>query len=305
MSIAPLPPLSSLVYFDAAARHCSLSGAAAELQVTPSAVSRQVMRLEEFLGRPLFMRKKGKVQLTPVGQEYAEKVHGLLTDCADFTGRQMKSSGPRNLTIACAAGTSALWLAPRMHLFRAVHPEIRVRIIIQESVRTLSTAAFDVAMYYFKDALLQDLDGEKVIDENVHAYCSPAYLDGARLPPSALLGKTLLVAEDQQRQWLQWHDWFNLCGVADPKFQHTIASNHYPILAQMATQGQGIVLGWEKMIDPLVVAGKLVKASDACASYGGGYYVVWPITRRQSQPSRLFKEWVQSEIDNFSFAAMT
>jgi len=304
VSITPLPPLASLVYFDAAARHCNLSGAAGELQVTPSAVSRQVMRLEEFLGRQLFTRRKGKMLLTPGGQEYAEQVHGLLADCANFTGKHMKSSGPHSLTIACAAGTSALWLAPRIHRFRAKHPEIKIRVVIQESVRVLSMAVFDVAMYYFKDNLLPDLAGQKVIEERVRAYCSPDYLRGVKLAPAMLLKKTLLVAEDQQWQWLQWHDWFKLCGVSEPEFQHTITSNHYPILAQMATQGQGILLGWEKIIDPLVAAGKLVKASDACASYGGGYYIVWPTTRRQSVPSQLFNEWVRSEIDNFALSAL-
>ncbi len=232
--------------------------------------------------------------MTPAGQQYAEQVHALLIDCADFTGKQMKSNGSHSLTIACAAGTCTLWLGPRIRLFQAAYPDIKVRIIVHESVRNLSTATFDVAIYYFRESLLPYLAGEKIIDERVHAYCAPEYLDGAKLAPHMLLDKTLLVAEDQQLQWMQWCDWFKLCGVSTPKYQYATISNHYPILAQMATQGQGIVLGWEKMIDSLVHDGKLVKASDAYASYGGGYYVVWPTTRRQCMASRLFKEWVQS-----------
>jgi DNA-binding CsgD family transcriptional regulator len=103
--INPLPPLASLVYFDAAARHRDLSRAASELGVTSSVVSRHVTYLEEFLGHPLFERKKGPITTTLAGQLYAEQVHALLIDCAEFTAKQMKSNEPHSRTIAYAGGT--------------------------------------------------------------------------------------------------------------------------------------------------------------------------------------------------------
>jgi len=295
MRISPLPPLQSLVAFDAAARHGSFTKAAEELHVTQGAVSRQISQLEKFLGRKLFVREHRTLRLTVVGQRYGEQINCLLSDCAGYTAELMKKQSDLVLTIACASGTANLWLAPRIANFRAMNPDISIRILVRESVVRLTADEFDVGIYYLRDDLPPGLSLQKIIDEKVFAFCSPAYLDRARLGPAELIDKMLLVADEQQRQWMSWHDWFALCGVKVSKLKNTLISNQYPILVQMAVAGQGILLGWDKMIDPLVDGGQLVKASDASASHGGGYYLVCP-GHHESPAVSIFSRWVEAQM---------
>ena len=85
MSNKPLPPLNSLQAFEAAGRHESFLYAAAELQVSPGAVSRHVRQLERFLGIELFVRQNNGVALTPAGNRYARKVSRIVRDLRRVT----------------------------------------------------------------------------------------------------------------------------------------------------------------------------------------------------------------------------
>jgi len=86
MKIHPLPPLNSLVAFEAAARHLSFTLAAHELNVTQGAISRQVRLLEDYLGKTLFERTTRSINLSPTGSQYYETVRDALTQVAQATG---------------------------------------------------------------------------------------------------------------------------------------------------------------------------------------------------------------------------
>ena len=72
------PPLKSLIAFEAVARHSSFTLAAQELNLSQSAISRQIKRLEEILSRPLFLRKPHHVELTPAGKSYLDVIQKLF-----------------------------------------------------------------------------------------------------------------------------------------------------------------------------------------------------------------------------------
>jgi LysR family transcriptional regulator, glycine cleavage system transcriptional activator len=292
MRIHPLPPLQCLVYFDAAARLGNFTRAGEELNVTQSAVSKSVVKLETFLGATLFIRDGHSLRLTMAGQQYAQRVHELLIDCAEFTADLMKDPGPRELTIACAAGTANLFLARRVASFCNAHPDVTVRILVRDGVLHLNPAEFDVGIYYIRELLPPGITGTKLIDEEVGAYCSPSYLQGRILAPHELLEQTLLVADEQQRQWMDWHTWLKLTGAEALRPKQTITANSYPLLLNLALEGQGIILGWDQMVTPLVEAGRLVKASHATATFGGAYHLLWPAERRDTAAVQAFKQWI-------------
>ncbi len=151
MRISPLPPLANLVAFEAAMRHGSFTRAAAELHLTQSAISRQVAQLESFLGRKLFIREPRALRLTVSGQRYAEVVQRLLVGCAEATEDVMKVRSQTALTVACSTGVAVLWLTPRLASFRAAHPEIQLRLIVNDSLASLSAAEFDIGLYYLRE----------------------------------------------------------------------------------------------------------------------------------------------------------
>jgi DNA-binding transcriptional LysR family regulator len=292
MRISPLPPLPCLVAFESTMRHGSFTRAATELHLTQSAISRQVAQLERFLGKKLFVREPRALRLTVAGQQYAEQVQRLLVACAEATEDVMKRKGHVELSVACSSGVAVLWLAPRLAAFRAQHPDYRVRLIVNDSLASLAGTDFDIALYYLREGAPSGLAARRLYDEEVFPVCAPSYLHGRKLAVADLPKETLLVLEDAQRQWMSWPTWLTRNGLRDPRIEHELVVNAYPVLVQMAIEGQGIVLGWRHMIDNCLDAGVLVRACDASASLGGGYYAVWPRDRVEPAAARSFRNWL-------------
>lgn len=292
MRISPLPPLPSLVAFEAAMRHGNFTRAAAELHLTQSAISRQVAHLERFLGKKLFVRGPRALTLTVSGQQYAEQVQRLLVDCAEATEGIMTRKGTAELTVASSSGVAMLWLTPRLARFRADHPDVQFRLVVNDNLASLVDTNFDVAMYYLREGPPQGLAAQRLYDEEVMAVCAPSYLRGRRLAADELPDETLLVLEDAQRQWMSWPAWFAQNGLPKVRLQHTLVCTAYPILVQLAMEGHGIALGWRHMIDDCLKAGSLVRACDASATLGGGYYALWHRDRVATTAARAFRGWL-------------
>ncbi|WP_323120013.1 LysR substrate-binding domain-containing protein [Burkholderia alba] len=288
--------MQSLVVFDSAARHLSFTRAAKELNITQSAVSRQVSRLEQFLGRALFTRKRQRLALTPAGEKYANDIRGILGSCASATHDLMKQKGTQNITIACGAGTSTLWLAPRLPEFIKANPEISPRVIVVDDPKRLQPSEFDVGIYYTNDSQHHTgMKTQRITGEEVLAVCSPSLLKGQLITPDQLAQMTLLNRADSPALWMTWQNWFQLCG-ATLKPRKFITSNNYPFLVELALRGQGVLLGWSALVNELLESGELVKACQESASLGGGYYVLWPRDRMESVAAQTFKLWVFSQF---------
>ncbi|BDB26746.1 LysR family transcriptional regulator [Cupriavidus sp. P-10] len=292
MRISPLPPLPCLVAFEAAMRHGNFTRAAAELHLTQSAISRQVAQLERFLGKKLFERGPRALSLTVSGQQYAEQIQRLLVDCAEATESVMRRKGSTELTVAASSGVSTLWIAPRLAQFRAEHPDVQVRLFVSDGLASLVDTSFDVALYYLREGPPQGLAAQRLYDEEVVPVCAPGYLRGRRLAVADLPGETLLVLEDAQRQWMSWPAWLAQNGLGKARVQNTVVSNAYPILVQLAIEGHGIVLGWRHMIDGCLKDGRLVRACEASATLGGGYYALWHRDRVETSVARTFRQWL-------------
>lgn len=295
MRISPLPPLQALVAFEAVMRHSSFTRAANELHLTQSAISRQVAQLERFLGKKLFFRERRALRLTVSGQIYAEQVQRLLVSCAEATGTLMKHKGGSELTVACSSGVAVLWLAPKLARFRAEHPHVQLRLIVNDSLSSLAESDFDVGIYYLREGAPKGLAARRIYGEEVFPVCSPSYLAGRAISPEDLPKEILLMLEDGQRQWMSWEAWFAQNGISTARFQTTLVANHYPLLIQLAIEGEGVVLGWRHMIDPCIKEGLLVRACEGSASLGGGYYAVWPSERAESTTSHTFRKWLMLE----------
>ncbi|WP_445619956.1 LysR substrate-binding domain-containing protein [Kushneria sp. Sum13] len=301
MRMSPLPPLNALVAFEAAVRHMSFTRAASELNLSQSAVSRQIVHLEQFLGRALFVRKPRQLVLTQAGESYARHVHAILDECVHATAEVMKSAGENELTIACTAGTAMYWLTPRLSQFRREHSHIKLRLIVRDDISTLSPFEFDLGLYYLKSGVMEGFDTMPLMSEEVFPVCSPDYLVACRarhglaadedLTPAMLACETLLVLEDAQSLWIAWPDWFRHHGVT-ARLSRNIVFNHYPALVEMAILGQGVLLGWRHVIDSLIDQGRLLQASPHSASQGGGHVLLTPQSRRENHATRLFKRWL-------------
>src|SRR3954452_24774746 len=125
---ARLPSLNGLRAFEAAARHLSFTLAAAELNVTQTAISHQIRRLEQELGIRLFVRQNRALALTPEAKEYLPGVRAAFNDLRLATDRLKRKGDGHVVTISTMASLAAKWLLPRISSFQEAHPGIEVHI---------------------------------------------------------------------------------------------------------------------------------------------------------------------------------
>ena len=148
---ARLPSLNGLRAFEAAARHLSFTVAASELNVTQTAISHQIRRLEEELGIRLFVRQNRALALTPEARDYLPGVRAAFNDLRLATDRLKRRDDDHVLTVSTLASLAAKWLLPRLSTFQEAHPGIDVRITTSTSLVDFRSGDVDAAIRYGRD----------------------------------------------------------------------------------------------------------------------------------------------------------
>jgi LysR family glycine cleavage system transcriptional activator len=145
---ASLPPLTALRAFDAAARHMSFAKAAAELHVTPAALSFQIKSLEEHLGAPLFKRMNRAVELTDAGRALAVDAKSAFETLTAGWRAAQRALDHQTLTVTAGPAFTAKWLAPRLFEFAQEHPEIELRFSASLRAMDFGRDNIDVAIRF-------------------------------------------------------------------------------------------------------------------------------------------------------------
>src|ERR1700750_3504265 len=145
---ARLPSLNGLRAFEAAARHLSFTQAASELNVTQTAISHQIRRLEEELGIRLFIRKNRALALTPQARDALRGFRAAFNDLRLATDRLLRKDDDKVLTVSTLASLAAKWLLPRLTDFQESHPGIDVRITTSTSLVDFQRDNVDAAIRY-------------------------------------------------------------------------------------------------------------------------------------------------------------
>lgn len=299
MKVFPLPPLNSLVAFEAAARHLSFTLAAEELYVTQGAISRQIRILEEYLGKPLFIRVGRNVRLTPTGQQYARAIRVSLMDIAVNTEEVSSRKGPRQITLATSNAMASLWLLPKIKVFERGHDEVEFRIVVLDQVRDLDRVEWDIALFYCRN-LPPDMQAATLFLEEVFPVCSPGYLEryGPLDSPDALLGCTLLSQEEADQDWMSWRQWFSNAGIVPGMPRRRLHINNYAMLVQAAVMDQGVALGWSQLVDDHLLQGTLVRPLDTVVRTGVPFFLLEhaEFSARRHACIHTFREWLLNTI---------
>lgn len=148
----PLPPLPGVQAFEAAARLGSFAAAAAELHLSPAAVSQRIRSLETHLGVPLFERLARSVELTELGRAYLPAVRESLDDLAAATSGLFAPARREQLTVRTQVSYATTWIAPHLHLFRAEHPTIDLRLVCAVWSEALSVGEVDLDIHQGRGA---------------------------------------------------------------------------------------------------------------------------------------------------------
>jgi LysR family transcriptional regulator, glycine cleavage system transcriptional activator len=286
-----LPSLIALAGFEAAARHLSLTRAADELNVTPGAISKQVRALEEELGIPLFLRRHRALELTREGETMAAALREGFERMSS-TFRQVKSLGGQAVvTVGSTMAMAQLWLMPRMGGFWNRHHDIVVDHVISDHPHGLDRPDVDLRLRY-GDGDWPDELSARLYDDRIFPVASPAFAKAYPVQSVTDLAQLqLLSVEGIDWTWTTWAEFLRESGHPDRRV-NVRRFNSYVIALQAARSGQGVALGWESLVAPLIEAGNLVRVTHAEIAAPQSYFVTWNARRPLSPQAVLLRDWL-------------
>jgi LysR family glycine cleavage system transcriptional activator len=287
-----LPPIHALHAFEAAARTGSISNAARELDLTQSAVSRQIKALEDQLGLELFVRDKQTIRLTLAGQSYARDIREALrrVSTASLNIRANPLGGSLTLGILRTFGTR--WLAQRLPRFAAHYPSIHLNLFSRLTPFDFNLDSIDAAIHFGKaewpDVAFTPLFGEAVLpvgsSELVSRYSFRSPEDIRQAPLLILLSRP-----DAWERWLARQD---ACddGIRGMMF------DHFEMVIRAARSGLGLALMPTFLIEEEIAAGQLVPAFEPALPSLERYYLVSPVERSNYAPFVAFRDWLVHDV---------
>ena len=291
-----LPPMNSLVTFEAAARHLSFTAAGRELLVSREAVSRQIRLLEDHLGVKLFARLYRALELTEAGRELQSVVGESLENIARTAASLQRAGRPSKIAVTATIAIASFWLTPRLPGFRAAHPDTGIRVIVSDAPVALVAESFDVGLRY-GDGNWPGHKATRLFDVHSYPVCSPGYLkDAAPIEaPADLLEHTLLNLDGTAHSLEDWDWWLVESGVYMPASYRTLGFDSYANVIQAALDGQGIALGYSGIVDDLVLRGDLVRPTGSALGKGCAVYLIVPTGVSLAPMAQDFFDWVLAE----------
>ena len=302
-----LPPLNALRAFEAAARLLSLKKAAAELNVTPAAISHQVKLLEDFAGRPLLVRKPRAIELTNAARAALPRLSAGFDQLAD-AARLLRESGPEStLTVSVAPSFATCWLMPRLHRFLSAEPEVDVRI----TARTRQSTSVGAQSQREAEAWLADADVavllsngqfpgyhvERLVPLSVTPLASPRLLVGRTLAP-ADLREFSLIHDDIGKLYDGrdfWDLWLEAAGIARLRLKHGVHFSHTVLALEAAVEGVGIVATLPELARPQLDDGRLAAPFGLRVELPYAYYVVAREQALERSSVQTFLAWLREQ----------
>ncbi|WP_321839936.1 transcriptional regulator GcvA [Paraburkholderia bannensis] len=291
-----MPPLNALRAFEAAGRLGSFKEAAAELHVTPGAVSQQVRLLEEWLGAALFERHNRQVVLTPAARVYLEEIGPLFERISQASARYgVPQAVSRTLSVSALATFTLRWLVPRLARFRAEHPDVEVKLDTSNEPLESLKAEYDVIIRGGPDTFYGYAMRPFLSDERLPV-CSPSLLQRVPLrSPDDLQHHTLLHTSSLPRLW---PDWLASARVPALRPAATLTFDHFFLTLQAAIDGIGIAMGPTALVCDDLAAGRLVAPFDGPRLPSRSYCAYVPNEKADDELVALFLAWLEREGRN-------
>jgi LysR family transcriptional regulator, glycine cleavage system transcriptional activator len=300
MAIA-LPSLNGLRAFEAAARHLSFTRAAAELNVTQTAISHQIRRLEEQLGIRLFLRRNRALLLTREAQAYLPEVRAAFEDLRRATERLRRPERDGRLTVSTTPSLAAKWLVTRAAAFQEAHPGIEVRITTSSHLVDFRREEVDMAVRYGRGHW-PGLRADWLMAEELFPVCSRALVNGTKplRRPEDLEHHTLLHATVSREDWQLWLTAAGL-PVSFASRPGLIFDQSFMAI-QAAVDGLGIAMGRTRFVEADIAAGRLVVPFDVVLPADAGFYIVAPEETADTSKIALFRDWLIGSVAPGSLA---
>ena len=291
-----LPPLKSLVAFEAAARHLSLTRAGGEMRISREAVSRHIRVLEEHLGVKLFDRLHRAVALTPPGKKLQVVVQQSLENIAHVSRSIGSTAASHKITVAATIAISSFMLTPRLSRYRALHPSDEIHVVISDQPSEFFSDDIDVALRY-GDGNWPGFKSSHLFDVQSFPVCTPEYLESAPKlqTPADLVNHTLVNLDGVPHASEDWWWWLDEHNVRAPESLNMLGFNSYDNVIRLAMQGEGVALGFSGVVDDHVNDGRLVRPLGSIENRIQAVYVVLPSAAPPQPHVQRFIDWIIDE----------
>ncbi|MDB5621188.1 LysR substrate-binding domain-containing protein [Tardiphaga sp.] len=296
-----LPPLIELRAFDAAARHLSFKKAAAELGVTPTAISHQIRQLEHYCGRALFRRRPRPLTLTEAGARLFPIIRdGLETFVAAFAAVK-RDGDAQPLRVTTTNAFASRWLVPRLPRWRKVRPNAPLEVIGTDGVLDLHAGDADVAIRYAR-TLPTDGIAKEFLRDSFWPVCSSELLTTGLKRAADLRGHVLVhsywsPSDLEAPTWQRWLTAAKGTWRDVPEFKEmdhlSFREELHAIEAVIA--GQGIGIFSDVLVERELVAGKLIRPFDLSLP-GYRFYLVRTFDHPREKTIQAFATWLQSAV---------
>ncbi|CCV02964.1 Transcriptional regulator [Mesorhizobium metallidurans STM 2683] len=283
--------LNGLRAVETVARLGSLAAAAAELNVSVSAVSQQVKQTEKQLGQTLFERTPGGLVLTEFGVVFTARLSAGFRELAQAVALADEAS-ECTLVVSVAPAFASKWLLPRLSRHFARHPNVLLRIDASGRIADLDHSDIDIGIR-MGDGKWPGGRAELLLAQQVFPVCAPSI--AARLKSIQDLAQTCAITDE--RSMISWDSWFEAAGVEPVTFLKGARFTDPMLCLESAIAGHGVMLAWQLLTADALADGRLVAPFGVRAESGLGYWLVTSASKSESRKVRDFKAWIREEIE--------
>ncbi|WP_417432459.1 LysR substrate-binding domain-containing protein [Kiloniella sp.] len=293
--VIDLPFLTALPAFEASARFCSFTKAANHLNLTQSAVSFQVRKLEGELGLPLFVRGQRTLVLTQEGSRLLKAVESAFEVLHIERAAITKAATRSQFVMSVPISFCSRWLVPRISRLQERLQNVDLRIDINDRLVDLAREGVDLAIRYCPDSP-QELQSESLLLDQIFPVCTPEFQKNlpAEVNPEQLAAVMLL--HDDMADF-GWPKWFEAIGVSLPQLTHGPSFSHTGAAIEAAIAGQGLALGRAVLVADDLINGRLVRPFEQVAVSNYGYCALWPNNPSQAELTEIALIWLREELN--------
>ena len=284
-----LPSTMMLQAFEASAKRLSFTLAAEDLCLTQSAISKQVIALEEMLRTELFRRIKKRLELTVAGKSFQARISPALNGIEAAVIELMSSQSDRStLDLAVVPSFATKWLIPRLGQFAKSQPGITINLTTRFVPFDFSETMLDAAIH-FGEPNWAGATCDYLMSEEIVVVCNEDVAASTLLAPPDLSKVSLLHLTTRPHAWKEWAATAALEGLDAARGPHF---DHFSMVTQAAVAGLGVAVLPKFLILDELASGRLVIPFGPTATSDKGYYLVYPERKGGLSSLQKFRAWL-------------
>jgi LysR family glycine cleavage system transcriptional activator len=288
-------PLDALRSFEAAARHTNFAKAAAEIGVTPSAISHQVRRLEQYIGVQLFEREQQRTRLSVEGIVLAQCLLKSFDEIQETIG-SLSLVDDRSLVISVMAAFAAKWLAPRLPEFASLQPELQIKLLVNDNLTDFGAEKVDFGIRFGRGNY-PGLQSTLLFPADYVPVCSPSLRSAGQsgFRYEDLRSIRLIHDESASRapDLPTWNTWLSTVGMGDVAGRRGLIFQSPELAIDAAISGHGAALGILPLVADDLKAGRLIIMFDERVRGPFSFWTVYPTAKRNVEKILTFAHWLE------------